>query len=111
MTFSFSDGSCAGNNCLTVRHHFLKTPLTSNDNFQSTCDVNHAFSNPNNGGRALSPGVSFASPTIDRTYTASIRQCNTPNVGMTFVPLSPFYSPEKLKRRMQGYLLMLIVSI
>ncbi|KAJ7890115.1 hypothetical protein B0H14DRAFT_2690604 [Mycena olivaceomarginata] len=47
MTFSFSDGSCAGNNCLT-----------------STCDVNHAFSNPNNGG-------------------PSIRQCNTPNVGMT----------------------------
>ncbi|KAJ7203960.1 hypothetical protein C8J57DRAFT_1379889 [Mycena rebaudengoi] len=47
MTFSFSDGSCAGNNCLT-----------------NTCDRNHAFSDPTNGG-------------------PSIRQCNTPNVGMT----------------------------
>ncbi|KAF8166754.1 hypothetical protein K438DRAFT_1984036 [Mycena galopus ATCC 62051] len=57
MTFSFSDSSCSGNNCLT-----------------STCDGNHAFSNPTNGG-------------------PSIRQCNTPNVGMTF-----------------GYFLMLIMS-
>ncbi|KAF7358235.1 hypothetical protein MVEN_00872300 [Mycena venus] len=38
---------CAGNNCLT-----------------NTCDGNHAFSDPTNGG-------------------PSIRQCNTPNVGMT----------------------------
>ncbi|KAF7334461.1 hypothetical protein MVEN_02275600 [Mycena venus] len=47
VEFSWSDGSCAGNNCL-----------------QSTCDGNHAFSTPDNGG-------------------ASLRQCNTPNVGMT----------------------------
>ncbi|KAJ7083280.1 hypothetical protein C8R43DRAFT_1052160 [Mycena crocata] len=47
MTFSFSDGGCAGNNCLT-----------------NTCDGNHAFSTPTNGG-------------------PSLRQCNTPNVGMT----------------------------
>ncbi|KAJ6574227.1 hypothetical protein B0H19DRAFT_1230279 [Mycena capillaripes] len=47
MEFSWSDGGCAGNNCL-----------------QSTCDPTHAFSTPDNGG-------------------ASIRQCNTPNVGMT----------------------------
>ncbi|KAJ6574176.1 hypothetical protein B0H19DRAFT_1253915 [Mycena capillaripes] len=54
MEFSWSDGRCAGNNCL-----------------QSTCDGSHAFSTTDNGG-------------------ASIRQCNTPNVGMTSVPL-PFF--------------------
>ncbi|KAJ6499522.1 hypothetical protein C8R47DRAFT_1110997 [Mycena vitilis] len=47
MAFSWSDGSCSGNDCL-----------------QSTCDGNHAFSTPDNGG-------------------PSLRQCNTPNVGMT----------------------------
>ncbi|KAJ7082820.1 hypothetical protein C8R43DRAFT_322754 [Mycena crocata] len=47
MSFSFSDGGCGGNNCLT-----------------NTCDGNHAFSTPTNGG-------------------PSLRQCNTPNVGMT----------------------------